>query len=150
MSQTALVLNAPGPLFETGSATHVGNVRDYNEDNLLARPEAGIWAVADGMGGHDAGDLASATVIEALRSIEPADSAAQLLMSCERRVVGANAALIDINQNGQRSAETEYRLILNYELTFAGKDRRLASLVQRGATMSPANLPDFALDRLTS
>jgi len=119
MSQTALALNAPGPLFETGSATHVGNVRDYNEDNLLARPEAGIWAVADGMGGHDAGDLASATVIEALRSIEPADSAAQLLMSCERRVVGANAALIDIGRGRGATIGTTVAVLLTHGAHFA-------------------------------
>ena len=56
-------------LFETGAATHVGKVRLRNEDSYLTRPEAGIWAVADGMGGHEDGDLASRTVIEALKSI---------------------------------------------------------------------------------
>lgn len=55
---------------ETGAATHVGKVRERNEDSYLVRPEAGIWAVADGMGGHEAGDLASQTVIEALASVE--------------------------------------------------------------------------------
>ena len=53
-------------LFETGAATHIGKVRSRNEDSYLTRPEAGIWAVADGMGGHEDGDLASRTVIEAL------------------------------------------------------------------------------------
>ena len=62
--------------FETGAATHVGKVRDRNEDSYLTRPEAGIWAVADGMGGHEAGDLASQTVIAALQSIEAPTSAA--------------------------------------------------------------------------
>ena len=59
-----------------------------NEDSYLARPEAGIWAVADGMGGHDAGELASATVIEALESIERAAlgrGAAGLVRAARRR-----------------------------------------------------------------
>ena len=60
-------------LFETGAATHVGLVRPRNEDSYLTRPEVGIWAVADGMGGHKDGDLASHTVIEALKSDSGAD-----------------------------------------------------------------------------
>lgn len=45
--------------------THAGR-RSRNEDAVLARPEKGLWAVADGMGGHDHGELASALLMEAL------------------------------------------------------------------------------------
>lgn len=51
---------------ETSSMTHTGSVRSKNEDALIALPKAGIWAVADGMGGHDAGDYASRCVISHL------------------------------------------------------------------------------------
>jgi protein phosphatase len=44
---------------EYGAATHVGLVRDNNEDCYLANPELGLWLIADGMGGHDAGEVAS-------------------------------------------------------------------------------------------
>ena len=53
------------------AATHVGLVRKVNEDCILAAPEARIWAVADGMGGHAAGDVASQTVIDALAMVPP-------------------------------------------------------------------------------
>ena len=53
-------------VFECVSRTHVGLRRKVNEDSLLVRTERGLWAVADGMGGHDAGDVASAKVTEAL------------------------------------------------------------------------------------
>jgi len=47
----------------TSSFTHTGSVRRRNEDAVLALPKSGIWAVADGMGGHDDGDFASHCVI---------------------------------------------------------------------------------------
>jgi protein phosphatase len=46
--------------------TEVGHVRQRNEDALLARPERGVLAVADGLGGHPAGDLASMTAVSSL------------------------------------------------------------------------------------
>jgi len=52
--------------FECVSRTDVGLRRKVNEDSILVRTERGLWAVADGMGGHEAGDVASAMVTEAL------------------------------------------------------------------------------------
>jgi serine/threonine-protein phosphatase Stp1 len=52
--------------FECISRTHVGLRRTVNEDSILVRTDRGLWAVADGMGGHDKGDVASAMVTEAL------------------------------------------------------------------------------------
>ncbi len=51
-----------------GAHTDTGRVRDGNEDVKLVDPRMGLYAVADGMGGHQAGEVASATAIEALRA----------------------------------------------------------------------------------
>ena len=85
-------------IYDTGAATHVGNVRQRNEDSYLTRPEAGIWAVADGMGGHESGDLASQTVIAALQAITPPNSASDLLSRCEEGVAVANGQLKEISR----------------------------------------------------
>src|SRR5215469_6981622 len=80
-------------MFETGSATHVGQVRQRNEDSHLARPDAGIWAVADGMGGHADGDVASQTLIRALESIGRPASADALLDRIEDSIARVNVRL---------------------------------------------------------
>lgn len=50
----------------SASVTHAGLVRSQNEDSLLARDDAGVWAVADGMGGHVNGQWASSEIVAEL------------------------------------------------------------------------------------
>ncbi len=47
------------PLIQYGQCTDVGLSRSNNEDSVLSIPGLGLWAVADGMGGHEAGEVAS-------------------------------------------------------------------------------------------
>jgi protein phosphatase/serine/threonine-protein phosphatase Stp1 len=75
------------------AATHAGAVRPRNEDALLDRPDLGLWAVADGAGGHGAGDVASAAIIAALQAIPPGLSAAELLAQVRLRLSAVHAEL---------------------------------------------------------
>jgi len=105
---------------EVAAATHVGKARQQNEDNYLVLTDSGVWAVADGMGGHSAGDLASLTVVEELRRIVPASSAAELLADCEARIVDANNRLRKITDERQgRIIGTTVAVLLVYEEFFA-------------------------------
>ncbi len=81
----------PGSGFDQVAKTHVGCRRKLNEDALVASPENGVWAVADGMGGHDAGEVASAMVVEALAECS---SAAAILAALD----DVNARLVEMSK----------------------------------------------------
>ena len=77
----------------SSAATHPGRKRSRNEDRLVARPDLGLWAVADGAGGHGAGDVASAAIADALMAIPPGLSAAEMLAQLRLRLSAVNAEL---------------------------------------------------------
>ena len=76
--------------FETGVATDPGKVRDVNEDGSFASAEAGVWVIADGMGGHTNGKLASSKIVEASATIGRAASAPDLLARFYDRMLRTN------------------------------------------------------------
>jgi serine/threonine protein phosphatase PrpC len=48
--------------------SHIGMKRKINEDNYLIRPDLGLYVIADGMGGHRAGEVASRMVVETIEN----------------------------------------------------------------------------------
>ena len=85
----------PGSRLEFGSATTIGKVRSNNEDAYLtANP---LFAVADGMGGHEAGEIASQLVIAALKNSQAdlSDPA-----NLRRLVAQANSEVLDAPRQG--------------------------------------------------
>lgn len=86
-------------IFETGAATDTGRVRNHNEDSFLTQPDSGVWLVADGMGGHHAGDFASRTIAESVATIGRPVTAPDLQARFMDRI---NRAHQTIQQQSQR------------------------------------------------
>ena len=74
-----------GP-FRSWAATHNGMVRTHNEDAYVNRPDLGLWAVADGAGGHDSGEVASGEVAGTLQALPQGLSAGQILAEVRGRL----------------------------------------------------------------
>lgn len=85
------------------SRTHVGLRRKVNEDSIAIRTDRGLWAVADGMGGHDRGDVASATVTEALMRLSIVYSLDQLVEAAVSALQGVNQKLITLAESTNTS-----------------------------------------------
>ncbi len=105
--------------FETAALTHPGKLRASNEDSFLNQTASGLWAVADGMGGHQRGDFASQSVIDALRQIEPQHSAANLLAQCETCVAAVNERLAKAAAEQQTTIGTTLVLLLTFGRHYA-------------------------------
>lgn len=86
--------------FECVLRTHVGLRRKLNEDALVSLPEMGLWAVADGMGGHDAGEVASAKVVEVLSALPPGPDPDLQVRQAVDALKAANSALIELAHQG--------------------------------------------------
>ncbi len=76
------------------AATDAGPRRSHNEDAFVDRPDLGVWAVADGAGGHDAGEVASGMIAAALGAIPPGLDAAEALNEIRTRVDAVHRALL--------------------------------------------------------
>jgi protein phosphatase len=79
--------------WDSACRSHVGKVRKLNEDAVLERPDRGLWVVADGMGGHAAGDFASTSVVDALNDIQTPASLGALLGDVRQRLQTVNRTL---------------------------------------------------------
>lgn len=78
----------------SAAASDIGKVRRVNEDAYLDQPERGLWAVADGMGGHYGGDEASRQVVSALAELVPSVTLEGLTRAIRGGLDRVNKALV--------------------------------------------------------
>lgn len=80
-------------IWTSASRSDVGLVRALNEDACLDAPERGMWAVADGMGGHAAGDVASRMIVDALAALPIQTSLARFVADARHALDAVNRRL---------------------------------------------------------
>ncbi len=120
--------------------TEIGKVRKHNEDAIGLYDDAQIWVVADGMGGHEAGDYASQRIVEAIKDI-PAGDLVTRVAAMEETLQNVNSELVARGQeNGGKTigstviaciADTQHAVI-----AWAGDSR---AYLYRGGSLEQIN-----------
>ncbi len=114
----------------SNGVTHVGHVRTKNEDSILLLPEESLWVVADGMGGHHAGDFASQTITQNLGLFKQQVNLDDSILLLEENVINSNTIIRRKSENLGRNATIGSTVVClyiwkNYAFTFWAGDSRL-------------------------
>ncbi len=113
--------------FRSASATHVGHVREHNEDAYLDQVDAGLWVVADGMGGHDAGEVASRMIVETLGVIKQVTVDQISIFDVEQALQSVNRQLVELGKvNNRINGSTAVVMLANMnqcDFIWAGDSR---------------------------
>ncbi len=145
--------------------TEIGKVRKHNEDAIGLYDDAQIWVVADGMGGHEAGDYASQRIVEAIKDI-PAGGLIERVAAMEETLQSVNTELVTRGkENGGKTigstviacvADTEHAVIawagdsraylfrsgtleqINEDHSFVGELVRAGTITEEEAEAHPA------------
>ncbi|MEX0317044.1 MULTISPECIES: PP2C family serine/threonine-protein phosphatase [unclassified Ruegeria] len=101
--------------------THVGLKRKVNEDAVLALPDESLWLVADGMGGHAAGDYASRLVADMAASIPPGMAPADRLSALRDAIQRAHGVIrVEAEARGGNTIGTTVACLLLANSHFVG------------------------------
>ncbi len=114
----------------SNGVTHVGHVRTKNEDSILLLPEENLWVVADGMGGHQAGDFASQTITQNLGLFKQQVNLDDSILLLEENLINSNTIIRRKAEILGRNATIGSTVVClyvwrNYAFTFWAGDSRL-------------------------
>lgn len=102
-------------VWNSSAATDVGVVRKINEDSVLNCTKSGLWAVADGMGGYEAGDVASNMIVKSLSELKPISDLCDFVNLVEDTITDSNFRILeyaDIMLDGRTLGSTIISLII--------------------------------------
>lgn len=117
-------MSQPSPVSVVFAAQSVaGQVRTHNEDALACRPDLGLWALADGMGGHERGEVASALALEELvGAVQQGEALLAAVQAAHLAIVAAAQPVAD--EAGMGSTLVAVRLDgEEFELAWVGDSR---------------------------
>ena len=124
------------PDVRESAATHVGMVRSSNQDSYCCNAAAGVWVVADGMGGHFGGERASAAIVERIGGIPRYGGFAACISAVRAAIADANRCVFDEAQSaGRQMGSTVVALVISegrYAILWAGDSR---AYLKRGDTL---------------
>lgn len=103
--------------YESWAVSHKGNVRQLNEDRYMMSPtpRGGLWLVADGMGGHDAGEVASSLIVEHMGTVGIPSSATDQHARFVDRLIHANDELQEYSRKRGGTVGSTVVALLIYE-----------------------------------
>jgi serine/threonine protein phosphatase PrpC len=105
--------------FHVHGVTHEGRVRKNNEDALFIAKDTPLFAVADGMGGHEHGEWASAQIVEALSKVAPTGSFSRDTVAVSEAIHNANQAIFSAEGVGSAHPGSTVVVLLFAESRFA-------------------------------
>ena len=114
----------------SNGVTHTGNVRSKNEDSILVHADENLWIVADGMGGHHAGDFASQTITNNLSLFKQHASLDDNILLLEENILNSNSIIRKKSLKLGRNATIGSTVVCvyvwsNYLFAFWAGDSRL-------------------------
>jgi serine/threonine protein phosphatase PrpC len=110
-------------MIEFGHSSHVGLRREHNEDTYYADAELGLWLVADGMGGHEYGEVASALARDTVvREISEGAPLAQAVQRADEEIIHHSSKKAEALPMGTTIAAIRMR-DNDYEICWVGDSR---------------------------